>query len=284
MKLVKSLVLLTQIYAARWEKCSKIEAVDGQTNLKCAGKVCRRKCEPGYKAVGTKKATCLKNEDGTFEWDKTLGGCKTCQEPNDLLYAVECKINSRKQRICRLNCTQHGTFLNGKPDKTEMKMTCRCNKKGCNWRNKYNKKISAATINGGCKWPSDLQDDLGTSMINDYGCHCAFSNTFAEILADPIDEPDSACRTHRQCMFEIIQGQENCNANVTYDIADQDILPGSVTAEEACAINEGTCEKKVCECERAFLDTIFLFFVEGGMLNQENMISNGFDVNTECGV
>ena len=35
-----------------------------------------RQCKNGYEAQKPRKATCTKNANGKFKWDKELGGCK----------------------------------------------------------------------------------------------------------------------------------------------------------------------------------------------------------------
>ena len=66
--------------AGRWQKCEELDGVRGGT-IRCAADVCALICDDGSDPIGAPRAKCLKNDDGTFTWNKELGSCAAIAEP-----------------------------------------------------------------------------------------------------------------------------------------------------------------------------------------------------------
>jgi uncharacterized protein YkwD len=170
MKLSSSLILFFGVAsAAKFSKCPAIEAHKNENpkGPKCEVSTCVRRCKEGYEAQKPKKASCIKNENGKFKWDKELGGCKkaaattdeapadsgadapTCKDlqlkNGQIKSGVEAayKINGKGLRVATLTCPEGSSF--GK--KSVKKLTCKCSQKTgkCKWKNEKNKKITKVT-------------------------------------------------------------------------------------------------------------------------------------------
>ena len=63
----------------RWQKCDELDGVRGGT-IRCAVDVCALTCDDGSDPIGPPRTKCLKNDDGSFNWNKDLGSCAVPDE------------------------------------------------------------------------------------------------------------------------------------------------------------------------------------------------------------
>merc|ERR1712235_130823 len=60
-----------------WTKCAEPAAV-ANGKVKCKKDQCMLKCGEGFMVNGSAKSKCVKNDDGTFAFNKELGTCDEC--------------------------------------------------------------------------------------------------------------------------------------------------------------------------------------------------------------
>merc|ERR1712131_120199 len=61
----------------KWTKCAEPAAV-ANGKVKCKKDQCMLKCGEGFMVNGSAKSKCVKNDDGTFAFNKELGTCDEC--------------------------------------------------------------------------------------------------------------------------------------------------------------------------------------------------------------
>merc|ERR1712136_233155 len=63
----------------KWTKCEEPAAVENG-KVKCKKDQCMLKCGDGFMVNGSAKSKCIKNDDGTFAFNKELGTCDACPD------------------------------------------------------------------------------------------------------------------------------------------------------------------------------------------------------------
>merc|ERR1712227_1102513 len=63
----------------KWTKCEEPAAVENG-KVKCKKDQCMLKCGDGFIVNGSAKSKCIKNDDGTFAFNKELGTCDACPD------------------------------------------------------------------------------------------------------------------------------------------------------------------------------------------------------------
>merc|ERR1712113_636245 len=94
-----------------------------------------------------------------------------------------------------------------------------------------------------------------------YGCHCAVNGP-TDLLAGsghPIDEIDSACKRHKECMQCAINdfGDSSCPWWKPYKMQ---AMFDDVTNEKflVCKDQTGSCKRALCECDAQFAKDIYI--------------------------
>merc|ERR1712134_26168 len=63
----------------KWTKCEEPAAVENG-RVKCKKDTCMLRCGDGFMVNGSAKSKCVKNDDGTFAFNKELGTCDACPD------------------------------------------------------------------------------------------------------------------------------------------------------------------------------------------------------------
>ena len=150
--------------------------------------------------------------------------------------------------------------------------------------------IEKLNVNGDSLMRGLVQADMG--MLNQYGCWCYFEDDHGSGRGQPVDEVDKFCKTlhdgYSCILMDTEAWEDECIPWETdYESAmGMGGLNGMTMSElqNECEVKngEGTCASLTCAVEGWFVQSFFLYSVNGGTLNQEMMHSNGFDVNDSC--
>jgi len=133
--------------------------------------------------------------------------------------------------------------------------------------------------------------DMG--LINEYGCWCYFENGHYQAKSGPVDPIDILCkRLHdgyacamldaKDMGFECIPWAVPYNSAIgTGLVTNMDIT----TIRSECDTQNpvtNSCENWACKIEGYFVQQLLQYFVNGGLINQDNRHDNGFDPNLSC--
>merc|ERR1712227_382829 len=157
----------------KWTKCEEPAAVENG-KVKCKKDQCMLKCGDGFMVNGSAQSKCIKNDDGTFAFNKELGTCDACPDEgcpemgkpdkpsggkppageckdfatmlgDDSVFTTECAANDAGKMSCDVQCPD-GTFFMGKDGKTGTSVTCKCKGSKCKWVGKNKKTVNGKII------------------------------------------------------------------------------------------------------------------------------------------
>lgn len=134
-----------------------------------------------------------------------------------------------------------------------------------------------------------MKGDVG--MLNGYGCWCYFEDDHGQGRGQPVDDVDKMCKTLHDGYTCLMMDTDNLDEpcipwDTDYTSAIGVSLSGmSMEAiQMQCRIknDNDTCKSSVCMVEGWFIQSYFLFSVNGGALDAAHGHENGFNPKDDC--
>lgn len=134
------------------------------------------------------------------------------------------------------------------------------------------------------------QSDM--ALVNEYGCWCYFQNDHHKGKGQPIDGIDTLCkRLHDGYTCAMIDGAAMGETCVPWEVTYQSATGAGLAINMDIATIRSECDTQnpvvgcanwACKIEGYFVQQLLFYFVNGGLIDSNQMHSNGFNPNVGC--